>query len=335
MRALLSLLLALNASASAPAWRWLEPPAAPFLAVSGVNLADFEAGRREQSVQKLSRQLYARYQDNADFLLLIGNRRAIPAGTPFKGYHLRVKNEVLGLGVPRFNRGAQYGGTQTLQGVLYFPNFFPFWKVPFIHEFAHQWGNDLLPSSEAGHFGFCGAGSQLGGFDSGSLRALGGGAYRALNLAGRPFGTAANGGNSVPYSDFELYLMGLLPAQAVKPFRCAEGGRWLNLNRGEFQATRMNTLTIADIQRRYGARQPDFRSSQKTFRVLAVLLSENAPTRQELAQVKLALQHLVSTGDDGDSNFTFNEATRGLGKLELVTPRRQASGPIGSGAGHP
>lgn len=322
----LALGLSLLGQARAQDWAWSSPPGASFLVVSGAHLADFEGSTRTVALQGLTRQLYAAYRDEADFLLVLGNRREIPALTPIKGYHLRVSNSVQGIGVPTFNAGKSFGGTVRLQGILYFPNYFPFWKVPFNHEFAHQWANDLLPTSEPGHFGFCGAGSQLGGFDSRRLRKLSGptaqmDTFQAFNLRGLPFGTASNGNNSVPYSDFELYLMGLLPANAVKPFQCAYAGKWVDAARGIFQASRMHRLTMPVLQRRYGPRQPDFIHSPKTFRLLVVLLSEAVPTPRELSGVSLALQHLTSTGDDGDSNYTFNEATRGLGRLDLLDPR--------------
>lgn len=298
------------------------PAGAQFIVVTGVNPTELEGTSRTAAMQSLARAVSREFRDEADFVVVFANRRTIPTATPVKGYHLRVKNEVKGIGVPTFNAGKQFGGTQRLQGMLYFPNTAPFWKIPFVHEFAHGWANDLLPSAEPGHFGFCGAGSQLGGFDSRTLKKIGPDVYQARNLKGVPFGTAANGGNSVPYSDFELYLMGLLPAQAVKPFQCAYAGTWVNRAAGIFQANRMHSLNIQAIRSKYGARQPDFTRSPRTFRLLAVLVSPNPPRRQELSQVSLTLQHLTSTGDDGDSNFTFNEATRGLGRLHLLDPRR-------------
>lgn len=297
------------------------PAGAPFIVAMGIKPAELEGASRTPAMQALARAVYRQFRDEADFVVVFANRRTIPEATPVKGYHLRVKNDVKGIGVPTFNAGKNFGGTQRLQGMLYFPNTGPFWKIPFVHEFAHQWGNDLLPTAEPGHFGFCGAGSQLGGFDSRTLRKTGPDVYQATNLNGLAFGTAANGGNSVPYSDFELYLLGLLPAQAVKPFRCAYAGTWVNRAAGIFQANRLHSLTIKSIVAKYGARQPDFTRSPKTFRLLAVLVSPTAPTRQELSQLGLTLQHLTATGDDGDSNFTFNEATRGLGRLHLIDPR--------------
>ncbi|WP_135228660.1 hypothetical protein [Deinococcus fonticola] len=297
------------------------PAGAPFIVARGVDPSELEGPRRTPAMQKLAQAIYREFRDEADFMVVSANRRSVPESTPVKGYHLRVKNDVKGIGVPTFNAGKNFGGTRRLQGLLYFPNTFPFWKIPFIHEFAHGWGNDLLPTAEPGHFGFCGAGSQLGGFDSRTLRKIGPELYQARNLRGASFGTAANGGNSVPYSDFELYLMGLLPAQAVKPFQCAYAGAWVNRSAGIFQANRLHSLNIQAVQSKYGPRQPDFAHSPKTFRLLAVLVSSAPPTRQELSTFSLTLQHLTGTGDDGDSNYTFNEATRGLGRLHLLDPR--------------
>lgn len=299
-----------------------EVPGREFLLYTGVNPAAFEnRATRTTAMQSLSRAVFARYRDEVDFVLVFGNRRALPESSPVRGFHLAVMNDVRGIGTPLFNAGRNYGGTAKLRAMIYFPNWFPFWRVPLVHELAHTWGNDLLPTSEPGHFGFCGAGSQLGGFDSGTLRRLTGNIFQARNRNGLPFGTAANGGNSVPYSEFELYLMGLTPAQAVKPFQCAYAGTWLDAKTGTFTANRMHTLNIQDLQKKYGARQPDFTRAPKTFRVLAVLVSEKNPSSLDLAGVNVTLRQLVTVGDNGDSTFTFNEATRGAGRLELALPR--------------
>lgn len=292
---------------------------AQVVVASGVRLRDFEGKGRDTALRALTQQLYARYRDDADFLLLVANRTTIPASTPDLGYHFRVANTVAGLGVPKFNAGANFGQTNTLQGILYFPRWTLFWRSPLLHELAHGWANDALPTAERGHFGFCGAGSQLGGFDMRTLKALGGGLYQAKNRAGRPFGTATNG-NDVPYSDFELYLMGLLPANEVRPFACAVGASWVSPAQGIFRAQQMQTLTIADVQRRLGPRLPDARTAPKTFRVLAVLLSEGEPT---LAQVRGAERAVtqIAVQDNHDSTYTFFEATRGRGRLLLLRPK--------------
>lgn len=285
---------------------------------SGVRLSDFESTGRDPALKNLTAQLYARYRDEADFLLLIANRSSIPASTHELGYHFRVKNDVLGLGVPRFTSGAQFGQTSTLRGILYFPRWTMFWRLPLLHELAHQWANDALSTAERGHFGFCGAGSQLGGFDPATLRALGGGLYQASNRAGRPFGTASNG-NDVPYSPFELYLMGLLPAAQVPPFPCAVGGQWVNRQRGIFRAQAMPTLSMAEVQRRLGPRVPDAGHAPRSFRVLAVLLSEGPPTPAQQRGTQQAAQQMTMQ-NNFDSTYTFFEATGGRARLVLLRP---------------
>ncbi len=316
-------LLCVSGQAAGQALSVQAVPGQPLLVVSGVRLADFEGRARDAALQALARQLYARYRDDADFLLLVANRRSIPAQTSVEGYHFRVSNGVSGIGAPLFNDGARFGGTRRLQGILYFPRRTAFWRLPLLHELAHQWMNDALPTAERGHFGFCGAGSQVGGFDPGSLKSLGNDVYQAKNLAGRPFGTAANGSNSVPYSTFELYLMGLAPASEVAPFPCAEKALWLDEKRGLFRAAKMNTLTVADLTRRLGPRLPDYTGSPKTFRVLAVLLSETPPSPADVRATAAAMRQVVAVGDNGDSTFSFWEATHGRGRLELVTPTRK------------
>lgn len=317
---LLLTLVLLPVPASARAYRVEAAPGSKLLIVSGVKLPDLEDSQlRTEALKRLSQQVYAQYRDEADFLLLVANRRVIPPETRIAGYEYRVQNGVQGIGAAHFNAGAQFGGTRRLQGILYFPRWYAFWRSPFLHEFAHQWANDALPTTEPGHFGFCGAGSQLGGFSS--LNPLGGGVYQGLNRNGRPFGTASNGDNSVPYSDLELYLMGFLSAPEVRPFQCAVNPQWVGLARGLFRAQRLNTVTIQDIIRRNGPRVPDATTSPKTFRILAVLVSEGPPAPSE---VRLAEQQLqgITAQDNGDSTYTFWEATRGRGRLDIIAPAR-------------
>lgn len=290
----------------------------PLLVVTGVNLTALETpGTRPAALQALTRQVYARYADNADFLLLIANRRHIPASTPILGYQYRVKNAVRGLGVPTFNGGAPFG-TRHLQGVLYFPRWTAFWRAPFLHEFAHQWANDALPTTEAGHFGTCSGGSQLGGFTH--LNTTGPRTYRGLNARNEPFGTASNG-NHVPYSALELYLMGLLPPQHVPPLKCAAGVHWIDEARGTFHADQLTTITIQDLVRRNGPRQPDQAHAPHTFTILPVLVSSGPPTDADVRGAWNAIRTLTLAGDNGDSTLNFFEATRGLGRLAWRWPQ--------------
>lgn len=301
----------------------LQVRAGPVLVATGVRLADFEGSSRELALKSLSREIYTQYRDQADFLVLIANRRVIPTQTGVEGYHYRVSNQVRGLGVPLFNAGADFGGTKQLQGILYFPRWTAFWRMPLLHELAHQWANDAWPSTEPGHFGFCGSGSQLGGFDPKTLQARGSGVYQARNYAGRTFGTAANGANTIPYSPFELYLMGLADGGEVAPFPCAVQPKWINMRQGLFSARGMPMVSLNDVTRRNGLRVPTYKTSPKVFKLLVVLLSEGQPTATDLRGLQQLTQRMVQTGDNGDSSYSFFEATRGRGRLELVYPLRR------------
>ena len=61
--------------------------------------------------------------------------------------------------------------------------------------------------------GFYSTKGQLGGFNQSSLEDLGNNQYSV-----DPFGAFANGGNSVPYNELELYLMGMTPINSVNEF---------------------------------------------------------------------------------------------------------------------
>ncbi|HEY6722683.1 MAG TPA: hypothetical protein VI197_01595, partial [Polyangiaceae bacterium] len=171
-----------------------------------------------------------------------------------------------------------YRSDGTLKGAIgipYHENYFP----PFSHEIVHYWAAYLDTRFGFGasgdehygpHWGFSSVNGQLGGFDASTLRCEtpadellpncttnSEGATRYVVGA---FGANANGFLGLPYSPFELYLMGLAPASEVpESFVLLEDAVMVEDSAEEeagtvvVEATSLTTLPFADIVARHGS----------------------------------------------------------------------------------
>jgi hypothetical protein len=157
----------------------------------------------------------------------------------------------------------------------------------------------------------------LGGYDaaagnnlqveSGSL--AGGGTFSAPS-----FGTFANDGNSLPYNEVELYMMGLISKPGTNLY-LAENPQPTSGPTSERQYFTADSLTITAFDTYLSNqgipdRNPATASAQKSFRVLTVLISHDKPLDSEIETVDNTIQWFSFTGDDGLANsYNFNEAT--------------------------
>jgi hypothetical protein len=133
-------------------------------------------------------------------------------------FHVHVKNEVRGIGVSLLDNSAQYGSAGRLQGVSVFPlgEYFDGAENGFLHEFGHQWINfaPLSPLREGGpHWPVGSAATGVMGYG-----ANGQGLEFRCRMTEEPGGirlTART--DEASFTDWDLYLMGLLPASEVAP----------------------------------------------------------------------------------------------------------------------
>jgi hypothetical protein len=190
-----------------------------------------------------------------------------------------------------------------------------------LHELAHAWANFAVDTGLPAHWNFSSSGGgQLGGFDGQTLQDLGGGRYQATN--GKPgfttFGQNANGGNSVPYSDLELYLMGMRAAAGTPDLLVANSPAFVDPANGIFSATGFTTHTIDSIIARLGQRVPDVASSPKNFKILVVVLARADLSDANFDSLDEDVRLFGLPGDDGRTGeFNFWEATRGIGTLTV------------------
>lgn len=276
-------------------------------------------------MQMLCQSVYARLDDAFDFIFFSNNLSELPAGYAYSGIYFPAKNDTQGLGANLYDGTADYGSAGKLQGAMHLSVDSALMSGPSLHELLHRWGvylkNPALGITTTGnHWGYSSAGGQLGGWQPGSLEHLGGNRYRARNPRTGEFGSfgyVANGGNSLPYSELELYLMGLVDASQVSPIQIASNFAWENQASGIFTASSITTLTIADIIAANGTRSPSPAASQKNFRVLHVVLTPTPLDNGRWMHFDTMTERFARPGDDGIGQYNFWEATGGRATLTI------------------
>lgn len=284
---------------------------------------------------EITKPLYTKFKDDFDFIVFVLDNTSVPAHGTY-GMNVQVSNAVHGIGQSLFDRTADYGSAGRLKSHVTLWSRNAMERGPFLHELCHNWGNyafateaisgALTAVSAGGHWGVAGCGGQLGGFDQSTLKTNVDGVADKFNarMPGKStFGFNANGGNGVPYSDFELYLMGLLPVSELKPFDVFSGcsvdqadvGPW----NGSFRAKTRTTYDGDKLTAVLGARVPSFETSQKHFRALCAVLTPSLALSSDVeANIDAQLERMSRPSDDGQwwlNNFW--EATRGRGTISF------------------
>ena len=281
---------------------------------------------------KYTQKLYDTFHDDFDFIVYVTNEPTRPAKFYYSGinYPVSIKESGLGLdgqyGFP-YDYTAYYGSDGRLQSVIHLPASTFIVNGPFLHEIMHRWGNFAIPlpinfdnSRLDSHWGIMGGScrGQLGGFDESTLQS---------NVDGDPtkysvsyFAPYANGGNMVPYTDFELYLMGMIPLSDVHPFTAFNSidsySRDQSTGKYTFFSQDKTVYNSASLEEILGARVPDYTTSQKSFNVLFVVVSSATLTTEEYANYDASIESFCKPSSDGISAiYNFWEATRGLGTL--------------------
>lgn len=268
--------------------------------------------------RRISNFLYKNFDDDFDYIILISNNDSAPVGL-YYGRRNRIKNDVNGIGVTLSDDTALYGSSGRLRGIIHFTARDYLKYGPSLHELMHSWANYILETSNSGHWGFSSVAGQLGGFKYETLQDLGGGIFQATNgqSGSSGFGEFANGGNSLPYSEIELYLMGMIEASQVPPLYVAVDPAWIDYSIGKFSTTGFTQHTIEDIVQQYGVRSPSAANSQKDFKALTVVLTPQPLTEDEWEEVDQSVQFFSFNGDDGSYLYNFREATNGLATITM------------------
>lgn len=270
----------------------------------------------------ISTKIYNQFRDDFDFIFVSSNQPSTPSGVYF-GRFYNAQNDIEGIGKNIFDLSDRFGSDGKLQGFMHLTSLRGLRSGPSLHELCHNWGNsmDSVPTEIRGHWGRANIGGQLGGWKPNTLESLGANEYRAANPRTGTIGSwggNANGGNGLPYSQFELYVMGLISANDVgQDIKIANDFQWIDTAAGTFSASSITTRTMAEVVAIDGPRLPDASSSQKTFRVLHLILTDTPLTTNQWADADEDVFNFSLAGDEGTSSYNFWEATEGQASLSM------------------
>ena len=263
----------------------------------------------------VSHVLYRHFDDAFDFIFLVFNA---DVNYIICRYHA-VSNDVLGIGQEPFDNTSAFGSDGRLRGVLALG---PSDLGPTHGTLANAWGNHIVDAGNRRGWGFSSANGQMGGFDRSTLEDLGEGIYRASatspsGFQRASFGTFLNGGNSLPYSPIELYVMGLIPPEEVPPLLVAQEPEWVDAFTGTFRASGFVEYSIDDLISMHGERSPTYLSSPKAFRVLTVVVTYEPLTEAGWRHFDEQVRWLSYPGEASPRGNNFWRATGGRATLKM------------------
>jgi sugar lactone lactonase YvrE len=278
---------------------------------------------------KLLKEIYTRFKDNFDFLICNLNEPINgPSQITYAAVNVPVSNKVKNIGRDIMDLADSYGASngRLKANMQIVGNNIT--NSPLLHELVHTYanfaidsvgflGNGLSDKVLYAHWGFTGGNTkgQLGGFIQNTLKENINGISNKYSVSS--FGQLANGGNIVPFSEFELYTMGIIPLDSVKTFDVFRGIQTLSDSNGvsTFTATSRTTFNKAKIESTLGLRVPSAADAQKDFNALFIVLTPKALTTTQIDQYDQQIIKMTKIGDDSTVFYNFWEATKGLGTL--------------------
>lgn len=265
----------------------------------------------EGDMRMVSNKVYEHFNDDFDFIIILNVEESQPNNL-YYGLSTPAQNDIEGLGRNIWDNSASFGSSGNLKTVIHMPRVEYIRNGPFLHEIQHYWSNHgLIPTASGGHWGYSSAGGQLGGFDE--IEDLGGNTYRGSVDGEVGFGTVANGGNSVPYSNLELYAMGLIGPDELESVQVAENPN-STADFGVFTADGITTHTAADIIADNGSRVPTHENAQTSFKALVVVVSTGTVSQEKWDSLNSNLENFAKQGDPDaswGSLYNFWKATSG------------------------
>jgi PKD repeat protein len=298
---------------------------------TAAELADWNSAKENNYIAPITKKIFAKFKDSFDFVFIILNNNSIPPTIGYYGKYRPVKNDIKGIGQYIFDYTKQYGSDGKLIGIMQIAYRSAIQNGPTLHELAHFAANYAVPTYSVsngqqidyqGHWGFSDAGGQLGGFKAEflteNLDGIAGKYQAGIHSLTSGFGTFANGGNSLPYSPIELYLMGFAPKEEVPDLKVYSGLSLVpNETRyGVFMAKEVKTYSIDDIIKKNEARLPSYTNSQKNFRILNLVLTDKPLTSAESEEIENQIDWLSFPANDNNYFYNFYEATKGRGTLK-------------------
>jgi len=269
--------------------------------------------------QEMMRAFYAQIGDVYDLVAFTTDFTYVRNGT--LGFHVQLKNDIQGIGLPLVDYSATFHSSGKLQGMIELGAATKYLREGaltldvfqnlMLHEIGHRW---------LAHVSYL-----VDGQISGNLRMESGGHWSFLldsdasYMYGHHWQEAGDGTWTVTdarsrYSDLDLYLMGFLPAEEVAPITLLHSSEIPDRsNRFPTPAATIRataeTIDISQIIAAEGPRDPGYANRARSLRVAFVFLhSGPAPEETILAQFNGGLAGLDSR---------FQRQTKGLGHLDF------------------
>lgn len=265
--------------------------------------------------------IYQHFNDDFDFLMVATQE---PSNS---NYHFEVKPHATGTGAGwGVDYSAQMGSDGELNSFIFLGGTDRFRDGPGTHEVMHAWAHsNKWESTYFFHAGYTNFGGILGGWKPNSLKSLGNDRYQIdthkYNSTAMGGSVAANGWAKpfIPYSNFELYLAGLIgPSEIGHDLKRAMNFEWVNQKYGIFSASEIQTTTIEEYIAEFGERIPNHVDSPKNFKALYVVLSDEPITSEQWKTANDDVLWFQLTEDDGDSRrYNFWESTKGKATMSF------------------
>ena len=308
-----------------------------------------------EKVMKLTKDIYKEFPDKYDFIILLLNEYETPksletTSATGDGFFKPVSNDINGIGCiiaqctnPIYSNSYLFGSSEgKLKGVLHLGNRRLIKNGPILHELMHHWGNHALETesvSEFGnnissfptgknngsHWGFTGGNvnGQLGGFIQSTLKEHDDSTYSVDKF--QPIRHINN--YHAPYNELELYLAGMIPIDSVKDFDVFKKITSLKLkgSKFEFVSSSRTTYSTESLLDSLGKRIPDFKTSQKHFKMLEIIITNKPLTEDEWEVFDKDAEWFAYKGSDENLvendfhkfMYNFYEATKGKGSITI------------------
>ena len=290
-----------------------------------------QGGSNLASDQAISNVIYNHFEDQFDFIMHAPECDLLARECGSTNYNSTVKNIAKGSGKgwadDVYDATSAFGSAGELNNVIFLIDPRGTSKNgAAMHELMHSWASpSMFKSPNVGHSGYSNIGGILGGWKPNSLEALGNGTYKietmwqADDSENGLIGPNGWGDARIPYSNFELYLAGLIgPDEVGHDLKLAEGFAWVDQANRIFSAYQIKTTTMDEFIETNGALEPSYRNSQKIFEVLNIVVSPEPLPLKKFNEYNNYAFWLQSPGDDSDDNFyNFWEATRGKATISL------------------
>lgn len=238
-------------------------------------------------------------------------------------YCVPVQNKVQNIGVPIFNKTAQFGSRGKLKAVIY--HSFGSGAI-FDHEWGHNWGvrigdalhfsgeNNIYHGGDTGwHYtSYANQVGQMGSLPQLKLEKNDDGTYKATKV----FDEA----EKHLYTPLTLYQMGLVPASKVPPVKILRNHLYPDFE--GIPENEFDTYTIQQIMAANGGeRIPAYPNTQKKFRMALIVVSDRKFTQAEYDYFSSMAKYLGSKENGNQYVTPFYATTGGRAKLNTRLPK--------------